>query len=247
MRKTALLFILILLITNGCLRKHIQRRDVVRQMKERTNADWMMIGKQLRAGDSALYCLTEYRGKREKNQEKLDRQCRKWTVTDQRENTLTLELEMVNAPPELSDILRTYVVDRNGFILDAKAHSTKRGEEWKIRIAGKSEECSLDRVVPADRFTADDLEIINRYSYEENGRRYLISDEFGPVEVVPVKTVYRPTERKQMLEYYLTSDLSPFGYLVQITLRKNLKNSEKDSLWVNRLKPENPRTKAPAP
>lgn len=247
MRRTALLFVLILLVTNGCLRKEVLRKDVIRSMKDRPNSNWMMIGQSLRPGDSAVYCLAEFRGKREKEEEKYDQRCRRWTVTDQRENTLTLQLEMENAPAAVSDILRTYVVDRNGFILDAKAYSTKKKDEWKILIARKSEELSLDRVIPANKFTADDLEIINRYSYAEGTGRYLISDEYGPVEVVPVKAVFLPTKKQQRIEYYLTSDLTPFGYLVQITLWKDLKDSGKNILRVNRLQPQGPKAPAPRP
>jgi len=243
MKKSAFFFILILLAGTGCLRK-----DIIKNMEEKPNANWMMIGADLRPGDSAEYCLSEFRKRSGKTRDKYDGQCRKWTVMHRDENTVTLQLDMLNAPSSISDIRRTYVVGFDGFIREARAVSTKSGDACNIRIAKKGEGFSLDRLVPAESFTVEDLKVIDTYSrLKGDNRRYLTGEAYGQMEVVPVKAVFSPTKNRQRIEYYLQSNIAEFGYIIQINVVKNLKKSKKDVLWVNQLKNTARNVTAPLP
>jgi hypothetical protein len=241
-KKSAFFFILLLLVGSGCMRK-----DIIKSMAEKPNANWMMIGADLRPGDSSEYCLSEFRKRGGKTRDKYNGQCRKWTVIDRDENTVTLQLDMLNAPSTISDIRRTYVVGNDGFIREARAVSTKSGDEGIIRIAEKGEEFSLDRLVPLDLFTAEDLKVIGAYSRREGGRTYVTDEAYGQMEVVPVKAVFTPTEDRQRIEFYLKSNIAEFGYIIQINVMKNLKKSKKDVLWVNQLQNKAGNVTAPLP
>ncbi len=238
MKKPVIFLLLILIAATGCMRK-----DIIKSMQEKLHENWMMIGKDLQKGDSALYCLADYTG----GKKKLDSQCRKWTVIDRDENTVTLKLEIENGPSSLNDIDRIYVVDKDGFIKDATAVSRKSGEKCKIRIAEKPEGLSFERVVPSIEYMSDDLEILDRYSYKKGGKRYLKSDEYGQMEVVPIKVVFTPTKTVEKTKYYFTSNIAEFGYIIEIIVKRNLNNSKKDIMWTNQLKNTKQNVTAPVP
>jgi len=242
MRKGSVLIALLLLSGCGGLRK-----GIIESMEDHPNANWMMVGEDLRPGDSAVYCLAEFRKHGGKKRDKHQGQCRKWTVTERTADTVTLQLEMENAPEAIQDIRRTYVVGTDGFIREARAFSTKTGETWTILLAGKGEPLSLQRLVPEEAFTAADVALVNAYSQRKDGRRYLTDAAAGPLEVVPVKAVFTPSEGEQRVEYYLRSGLAALGYAVQINVVRNLKKSKKDVQWVNELRDTAQTLTAPLP
>jgi len=238
MKKTVFVSILILIAALGCMRK-----DIIKSMEDRVHENWMMLGKDLRVGDTARYCLADYTG----GKKKLAHQCRKWIVTARDERTTTLNLRIENAPDALQGIERTYVVGDDGFIRQATAVSTKTGESIPIRIAGKLEGLSFERMVPESQFLSEDLEIIGKYTFRKDGKRRLLSSEYNQMEVVPVKVLFTPTDTHERIKYYLTSDAVPFGYVIEINVKKNRKDSDKDVLWANLLDPLGPPAAAPAP
>jgi len=241
-RRAVCLLMMVLLAATGCLRK-----DILKNMEERPNTNWMMIGEDMRAGDCAEYCLSEFRDAGGKSRHKHDGQCRKWTVAARDENTVTLQLDILNGPRSLKDIRRTYVVDPRGFIREAGAFSLKTGEKRPIRVAGKGEHYSLERLVPAADFAPEDLDVIDAYSFRKGDSRYLTDEAFGQMEVVPLKAVFTPTEGKQRTEYYLTSALAEFGYVVQIVVVKNPEDGSREAFWVNRLRNTAQSVTAPLP